>query len=60
MASDYATVGGVYDDKLMYVVVDQTTGKVVFSEKIHGGALATAAGYGVSYDNRYWHPIPNW
>ena len=53
-SSDYAVVGGVWDDELSYVVVDKATGKVVSSENILRRALGTAAGFYISSSERYW------
>jgi len=50
-ASDYATVGGVDPDgKLAFVVVDQQTGRIVFSERIS----SSAAGSLIQSGDRYW------
>ena len=53
-SSDYAVVGGMWDDELAYVVVDKATGKVVSSENISQYALGTVADYEIHRDDRYW------
>ena len=54
-SSNYATVGGAFEGSdLGYVVIDQNTGKVVFSELISEGALGTDANYTVNRSERYW------
>ena len=57
MASDYATIGGSdADGNLAYVVINQSTGKVVFSERIDRKTLATdSEGNTMIYSKeRYW------
>ncbi len=62
MSDNYEVVGGMYHTAgahafLGYAVVDKTTGKVVFSERIHRGALGTAAGKSnepLRKKHRYW------
>ena len=51
---DYEVVGGMLDGKLGYVVVDKTTGRVVFSERIGDGTLGTADGTYIGSSERYW------
>ena len=53
-SSDYVTVGGYDGERLAYVVVDQKTGKVVFSEQISASALGTDGDYSIHNDDRYW------
>ena len=53
-SSDYAVVGGYYDNYLAYVVVSKNTGKVVFSERVYNSALGTAGGSSISSDERDW------
>ena len=54
-SSDYAVVGGTDGDGMLgYVVVDKSTGKVVFSERISQYALGSAADSYITEDERYW------
>ena len=54
-SSDYAVVGGAdAEGKLGYVVVDKSTGRIVFSERINHYALGSAAGTSIGERERYW------
>jgi hypothetical protein len=47
--SNFAVVGGVWDQWLTYVIVDKSTGLIRKSESIHEVDLRTISG-----DERYW------
>ena len=54
-SDNYEVVGGMYQQAfLAYAVVDKTTGKVVFSERVSTSALGTAAGNYISSSERDW------
>ena len=52
--SDYEVVGGIWDGKLGYVVVNKSNGMVVFSELILEETLGTVGGYTIRDPERYW------
>ena len=52
--SDYEVVGGIWDEKLGYVVVNKSNGRVVFSERISVFSLGTADGTYIVDNSRYW------
>jgi len=58
---NYAVLGGVIDngkigDSFAYVVIDKSTGKVLFSENIHKLTLGTTNEFGFEMkgNDRYW------
>jgi len=55
-SSDYAVVGGIStENNLVYIVVDKSTGEVIFSERVYYSALGTHDGFGgIKFSHRYW------